>query len=484
MGGTMNRRQFLSLGAGVLGGTTIGLTANPPASMAAIEEDFTEDRAVLGGRIPRRDSVNRAYGYLSFAMDAFQQGQTPRLLQSFADSQQLGSTGFVYDNSMALLAFLERGRRDDLARATLLGDSFLYAQANDPTYADGRVRQAYWVGPFTLSFTSNDFYFVRPDGKVNLVGAPWNFQGSSTSDMCWVGIALARLYARTRMSKYLTGAVGLGQWIVDNAFDTVGLGGYSFGVDAMNNRLNLSKLTEHNVDVYGFFNNLLAPLTRDAIWTDRAQHALDFIDLLWNPDGGFFYTRSNDGMTIDKSIVLEEVQSEAYLALLDDKYEAALDWTKTNLIATDTPQSLNSSLAGNLRLSGVTFADLSRRATERGNPGDPLPDPDGVWFEGNAHMAAALLARRRLPRHDLPTFYGDVNTAWDYTNQSILAQTELGRNQTINNLAIPESSGVVAGSSVLNTGTGFSYFPNVHLAATAWHLVAMMRGNPYRLRRG
>ena len=151
-----------------------------------------------------------------------------------------------------------------MARAMLLGDSFLYAQAHDPTYADGRVRQAYWVGPFTLPFTSNDSYFVRGDGSVNLVGAPWFFQGSSVSDMSWVAIALARLFARTGKSRYLDGSIRLGQWIVDNAFDTAGLGGYSFGVDGKNNRLNLMKLTEHNVDAYGLFINLLAPLTRDA----------------------------------------------------------------------------------------------------------------------------------------------------------------------------------------------------------------------------
>ena len=35
----------------------------------------------------------------------------------------------------------------------------------------------------------------------------------------------------------------------------LGLGGYSFGVDGKNQRLSLKKLTEHNVDVYGFFTN-------------------------------------------------------------------------------------------------------------------------------------------------------------------------------------------------------------------------------------
>lgn len=471
----MNRRQFILLGTGIVAGTSIGVTGNPGGPMAWADDTFTVTS--------RKNSVKRAYGYIAFAMDAYQQGQTPRLVQSFADSQGLGSTAFVYDNSLAILAFLERGKGDDIARARLLGDSFLYAQANDPTYSDGRVRQAYWVGPFALPHAQNDSYFVRADGKVNLVGAPWFFQGSSVSDMCWVGIALARLYARTRMDKYLEGALRLGQWIVDNAFDTVGLGGYSFGVDAMNKRLSQTKLTEHNVDVYGFFINLLAPLTGDANWTSRGQHALAFIERLWNADGGFFYTESNDGTTIDTSVVLEEVQSEAYLALLDDRFEAALDWTKTNLIATDTPQSLNSSLTGNLRLSGVTFSDVSRRATERANAGDPLPDPDAVWLEGTAHTAAALLARRRRRRHDLPTFDGDVKTAREYISQIMLAQSELGRNQTVNGLAIPDSSGVVAASSVLNTGTGFSFFPNVHLAATSWHLIATLKRNPYQLPR-
>lgn len=459
----------------------MGVGVNPGEPRAWADDAPTEDGPASDALGHRNGSVNRAYGYLSFAMDAYQDGQTPRLVQSFSDSQQLGSTAFVYDNALAILAYLERGKGDDVARAMLLGDSFLYAQIHDPTYADGRVRQAYWVGPFTLPFTSNDSYFVRGDGTVNLVGAPWFFQGSSVSDMSWVAIALARLFARTGKSRYLEGSLRLGQWIVDNAFDTAGLGGYSFGVDGNNNRLNLMKLTEHNVDVYGLFTNLLAPLTGDAKWTRRGRHALDFIERLWNAAGGFFYTGSTDGMTIDTAVVLEEVQSQGYLALLDGRYEDALDWTKTNLIATDTPQSLNANLTGNLRLSGVSFSNVSRHATERANPSDPLPDPDAVWLEGTAHMTAALLARGRKASYDLPTFHGDLATASEYSSQIILAQTELGRSQEVNGLAIPDGSGVVAASSVLNSGTGFSYYPNLHLAATSWYLIAASAGNPYRL---
>jgi hypothetical protein len=235
----MNRRRFLGLGLGVAG--TAGVAAGAGLGETTAGADEGPRAEVLGHR---NRPVEHAYDYLSLAMDAYQQGQIPRLVQSFSDSQQLGSTAFVYDNSLATLAYLERGRPDDVARAMLLGDSFLYAQTHDPIYADGRVRQAYWVGPFTLPFASTDAYFVRADGSVNLVGAPWFFVGSSVSDMAWVGIAFAQLFARTGRPRYLDGSLRLARWIVDHAFDTIGLGGYSFGVDGNNRRLSSIKLTE------------------------------------------------------------------------------------------------------------------------------------------------------------------------------------------------------------------------------------------------
>ena len=96
-------------------------------------------------------------------------------------------------------------------------------------------------------------------------------------------------------------------------------------------------------------------------------------------------------------------------------------------------------------------------------------------------MAAALQARGRRARNDLPTFRGDVATASEYSSQIVLAQTELGQSQMVNGLAIPDESGVVAASNILNTGTGFSYYPNVHLAATSWYLIAASSDNPYQL---
>jgi hypothetical protein len=103
-----------------------------------------------------------------------------------------------------------------------------------------------------------------------------------------------------------------------------------------------------------------------------------------------------------------------------------------------------------------------------------------VWFEGTGQLAAALLARGRTT--DLPTFGGDVATATTYLGQCALAQDELGVGQTVNGVAIPDGMGVVAASSVLNSGFGFSYFPNRHIGATAWYLIAAHGDNPYQLR--
>ncbi len=468
-GSGMSRRRFVGAGlrtAGAAGLVATGLV-DPVTAVAApttVGAAWQNDRAA-------RDSVERAYRFLDFMMDAYQTGSTLRLIQSYSDQLGLQSTAFTYDNALAIIAYLHQRRsRNGLARARVLGDSLLYAQTHDPTYTDGRLRQAYFVAPT----------FVRPDGTVNLALDPFFFVGSAVGDMAWAAIALAQLAAATNDQRYLDGAVRLGQWIVDNTYSTTGLGGYSFGVDG-NNQPIPNKSTEHNIDVYALFTNLLAPLTGNPQWRDRGQHALQFIERVWNAEGGFFYTGSNDGATINPSPLPEDPQSWSYLALLDQRYAIALDWAKTNLATTDTPQSINARFTGNLAFSGVTFSDVSRRSVDSANPAT-AQDPDAVWFEGTAHMATALLARNGAG-DGVASFERDRDLAQYYLANIRLAQATLGRGQTVGGTAIPDQWGVVAASSILNTGFGFSYFPNVHIGATSWYLIAAAAGNPYQLRK-
>jgi hypothetical protein len=58
----------------------------------------------------------------------------------------LRNVAFTYDNALALLAFLARGTPDDIRRAEILADAFVYASQNDRFYNDGRLRNAYSSG--------------------------------------------------------------------------------------------------------------------------------------------------------------------------------------------------------------------------------------------------------------------------------------------------------------------------------------------------
>src|SRR5262249_20589857 len=61
-------------------------------------------------------SLSKAYSFLNAMMDAYAQGAIVRLSQSYTDQQGLKSTAFVYDNSVAINAYLLRGRSEDMAR--------------------------------------------------------------------------------------------------------------------------------------------------------------------------------------------------------------------------------------------------------------------------------------------------------------------------------------------------------------------------------
>lgn len=99
---------------------------------------------------------------------------------------------------------------------------------------------------------------------------------------------------------------------------------------------------------------------------------------------------------------------------------------------------------------------------------NPKPDHAAVWFEGTAQLALALRDRDRR---------GDEAAA-GLLDQLRSAQANLGRGQIFGGK--PTSGGIVAASSPLDTGFGFGYFPNLHIGATSWYVLAATAFNPYR----
>lgn len=453
----LSRRSLVQLGLGAAAAvTTAGVTLASPAQALAAGGDPAS---------PFATSISNAYLFLDQMMDAYAQGSTTRMCQSYSDQIAGGtffSTAFVYDNALILLAYLARGKGRDVARAKILGDALLEIQNNDPA-GDGRFRQAYFAG-------------VADSNGVYATPGLSFFQGSAVGDVAWPGIALAQLYHRTGISKYLNGAVRAATFIETLRDNTNVLpGGYYFGNGQSN------KSTEHNIDVYAL-DTMLAKLTGNAAWSDSAAHAKAFVQAMFDAPSGHFWTGTSDPVNIFYNNSPEDVNSWSYLAFQDPNYAVALDWVKTNLATTDTSFASNNGWANNtglrVRVSGLTFASLSKLGTVLG---DGSVDADAVWLEGTGHLIAALLQRRLPASKDIPSFHGDVALATSLIESMQVAQSSLGAGQTVNGQPLVANQGLTASTSPLNTGFGFNYFPLLHIGATSWYVIGALANNPMQL---
>jgi hypothetical protein len=363
--------------------------------------------------------VGRAMSFLNRMMDRYATGGTLRLVQSFAGGY-LGRQHFTdsetYDDALIIDAYLANGRAWALARAETLANSLLYIQARDPRH-DGRIRAAYAPLPLT------------EPARVQMTDPT-----SDVGNMAWVGQALARLYARTGHRAYLLAAEAIGNWVQAHARDTRGPGGYTGGLTAGGNRIGW-KSTEHNIDLYAMF-RLLAAETGDRVWSARAAWARRLVTAMWDARAGRFYVGTADnGVTPNDSEQPEDVNSWSYLALRDSRYAASLGWDVRNLAVT---------VRG---FSGVSFC--------KGDRG-------GVWFEGTANLADALLLRHRGD---------DPAMAAGYLADVGYAQRHAGTGDGL---------GVVAASkNWLSDCDGSYYFASLHTGATAWYVLAALRIDPF-----
>lgn len=443
---TASRRGFL------LGAAALGVSAATPAIASAAPPATSAPTPMVEAILDFVHAMTPGDGAVA-------------LPQSYADQLGLFSTAFVYDSAVAICAAVS-GRRISLARR--IGDGLLFAQDNDPAYSDGRLRQAYNVRPYTFYDGSvNGYGLVLPDGTAN-IGWQFGFLGTAVGDMAWPGMALLQLHRATHDSRYLDGARRIGSWIIDVATNPRSLGGFLFGVTGANDVVpNVS--TEHNIDCIAFF-RMLETADPDARWSGARERAQGLVDLMWEPDGGYFYTGSNDGNTINTSPLPLDPQTWGWLSMRDRRYAGALDWAGRALAVTDTPDAPNSQLPAGVTVSGVTFSSASRTSTASYN-GVPV-DQHGVWLEGTAQLACAL-NDRFAPQ--------DRARAVRLLQQVEIARTALGGNQTVG--GTPVHGGVVAASSLLDTGFGFGYFQVQHVGASGWAVLAANGTNPMRLGR-
>jgi hypothetical protein len=473
--GSISRRNLFGMGIGAAAAAGLAplafTTQAHASSVPAIHTHPTLQTAVSN----YESSTENAFAFQNMMMDAYAAGSTVRLTQSYSD-QALGATAFTYDNAVSIHAYLIRGGKDDLARAEALGNGLIYAQATNFPFNDGRFGQGYFVN---VPASDGSGAYVTP------AAFPYYFYTSAVGDQAWAGMALAQLYLRTKQSKYLTAALNVANWIVNNTYNTLGAGGYSFGTSI--NQYNESvpstngKSTEHNIDTYAFF-TMLALLTHGgkaangSTWTSLVQHALSFVLAMYEPSGGYFYTGTlGDQITINPYPIPEDCQTWSYLAMLNNKYKQTIDWALTHLQTTDTASATNSSLTGSEKVTGMVFDTASF------SPILPGCDPNAVWLEGTSHTVAALVARSIAGRDSLPALFKDLETALSFLANCRTGQSELGAGQTVNGQTIPVGLGLVASTSVMDTGFYYTYGPSLHIGATGWYLIAALGGNPFQL---
>jgi len=341
------------------------------------------------------------------------------------------NAGFIYDNALALLAFLARGNSDDLRRAGILADSFISAMDHDRYYIDGRLRNAYMSGDLIDHMTGK----ARIPGWWDPVAEEWyedQFQISTyTGNLAWTMISLLNYYREMGGNEYLEASMELGEWIETETRDVRCAGGYAGGYEGWEpNPKKISwKSTEHNIDVYVAF-KLLYESTKDAKWNERALHARTFVEAMWNNTDKHFWTGTlEDGCTINDSNIPLDIQAWAVMAL--DSYTAALLWAENNCyVETDG-------------FRGFDFND----------------DKDGVWFEGTGQMAVAYQLNSEKAKSDF------------LISELIKAQA-----------SAPNTNGkgiVAASHDGVTTGFDWEYFSRLHIGATSWYLFAEMEYNPY-----
>lgn len=338
----------------------------------------------------------------------------------------LGTTAFVYDNALAVIALVACGNVDDALR---IGRAFDVAIHEDRTFRDGRIRNAYRSGLVDEGPPALPGWW---DDQLKLWAEDAAQDGTSTGNVAWAGLALLTLHQVTGDRRFLLDASRLLGWITEQTSSADGFTGGLHGFDPKQTPL-LWKSTEHNVDVYALATWLyrlqrdpaeLAAASRASLFVTSAFHAEDnHFDLGTRPNGD-----RNDG-----PLTALDVQLWPWMAMPDGPraWRQALNYAEKHF-----------SVPG-----GFDFNN----------------DRDGLWTEGTAQ--AALAYRIAGDRKESDRLIDGLQK--QRSESGLLFATGIGK--------------VSTGLSVdpTKTGADFFYYHRPHIGATAWAVLAAKGWNPF-----
>jgi hypothetical protein len=361
------------------------------------------------------------------------------------------STGSIYDQVIAMLAFLSSDTSDGLRRARLIADALVYTahhHRNPHLPGESRLRgfsKFYKVGDLALPPG------WEIDGRAGTVPAAGIYDEESqsyteleesnvidTGENLWVIIGLLAVHDRVPDPAYLETALIAAEQVDAQRRDSGTYEGFIAGPKAINSPLQEPRTyrsLEHHLDAVAAFRKLHA-VTGDPRWLENANHALVFVEQMWDESRSCYLTgtTAEPDLELNTDVIPQDAQSWAVLAIPE-----VIAWHPEVLDCVDTFHKVPVS-----GFDAYDFAD----------------DRDGFWPEGQGHLACAHHAagdRQRsvellslLPRlQQMPPPHGDGN-------------------------------GIVSAShDFLSSGFGFKWFRRMHVGATGWAYMALQRFNPF-----
>jgi hypothetical protein len=245
-------------------------------------------------------------------------GVVPQQAVPIPFDQVLRNVTTIYESALVEIALLARGNPQDLQNARLIADTFDYAlhheSHGDPIpVATGGYRglhNGYENGDIAL-FNNQPSPLLGQAGDVRLAGftdatlcAPSRYclvlDGATGGNNAFAMLALIDAFRQFGNVKYLSDAVSIGNWILDNLADRTGTGygGYFVGYGDEGipppKPLQTGKSTENNADIFAALTALanveseLGNGSAAAAWTTAANVAGDFVMRIYDPTKGWF----------------------------------------------------------------------------------------------------------------------------------------------------------------------------------------------------
>ena len=386
----------------------------------------------------------------------------PHFIRSYLPSENIAdalrNASYVYDNALALIAFLAVESMDGNRRAKIIADAFVYAQNHDRAFNDGRLRNAYSCGDLWQSQPGD---ITRLPGFWRMDSLRWVEDrynaGSDCGNMAWAIIALLSYWEKcdgSNDSPYLESAIGLGNWIHGSSYSNEG--GYTGGeegwersdLDTVGQTKTTWKSTEHNIDIYVAFTRLFLA-TQDLNWQIRADHANQFVKRMWNSNEQHFWAGTLPGTEdINDSLIPLDVHPWAILAYRDTCYSPGLKW------AYDWCHVVTSESSP---IQGFDF---------KANMHDSRYPP-GIWWEGTAQMAVAYI------------LLGQYEKAKRYISE--IEKYGMERNPIGAVCACNPDSLATGIKKEFSKGDtiDWQYYRLPHIGATCWYIFAERNWNPY-----